>query len=146
LEEALHLVAEISAHAHAQVRCLAFDDGAGLERSRAARGFGSAGREEDPAIKHDHILLLLGNGGCRHTGRPQGPPRRSHRHSPWSGYSITSSTRARNVGGMASFNAVAVRWLRAKCEFAGSSKGQSPGLVPRNILSRVVAMRCMRSS
>jgi uncharacterized membrane protein len=50
-------------------------------------------------------------------------------------YSITSSARASNVGGMAMPSALAVLRLTTSQKPVGNSIGRLPGAVPRRILS-----------
>src|SRR5262249_17039066 len=56
-------------------------------------------------------------------------------------YSITSSARASNVGGMVNSSALAVVRLINSSNFVGNSIGKSPGLAPLRILSTKLAVR-----
>jgi len=56
-------------------------------------------------------------------------------------YSITSSARARSVGGIVRSRAFAVVRLRTRSNLVGCSTGMSPGFAPRRILSTISAVR-----
>src|SRR5262245_44915571 len=61
-------------------------------------------------------------------------------------HSITSSTRARNSGGMAKPSALAVFILRTNSKMVGCSTGRSAGRAPFRILSTYVAALRKRST
>ena len=66
-----------------------------------------------------------------------GPMQRSKKER----YSITSSARARSVGGIVRPRAFAVVRLRTRSNLVGCSTGMSPGFAPRRILSTISAVR-----
>src|SRR5262249_52288903 len=90
-----------------------------------------------------HALLRTQRQECdagAGVGRAGGQRQRKHharkrRHASSPTHSITSSARARSVGGTVIPNALAVLRLTARNIFVGNSIGRSPGAVPRRILS-----------